>query len=219
MSDEESDASDSPRAPDVRLHGLPAPAREYWSDEEQGHATWREAAASEPRAGQAPPVTRKFGGTRLDEPLSWPLVGRLALFVAVLSLCLTSCEVLTMWASFRVSWAWRPRFPLGLFWSALRCACALALPYWCAGRGVRAAKYLTVSGNSLVCAFGLLKYPSVWKARHGGARLCTTTPQTLAGGYSSPCSAHRRRAAQPRRLAAPTSRADWRLLTLRLRGV
>lgn len=159
-SDEEEGEDGSPRA---RLQGLAAPAPEYWSDEEPGSSIWQAESASEPRRDRAAPAERKFGGPRLDEPLSWPLVGRLLFYTAALSLCLTSCEVLTMWVSLHVRWAISPRFLLGLVWFAARCACGLALPYWRVARGCQTqrADYWC----SLVSAFGLLKYPAVWKAR------------------------------------------------------
>jgi hypothetical protein len=110
-SDEEEGEDGSPRA---RLQGLAAPPPEYWSDEEPGSTIWQAESASEPRRDRAAPAERKFGGPRLDEPLSWPLVGRLLFYTAALSLCLTSCEVLTMWVSLHVRWAISPRFLLGL---------------------------------------------------------------------------------------------------------
>lgn len=112
------------------------PKAELWSDDDEPPVRgWQEPAASEPRNAAGPrggvPL-RRLGGPRTDEPLSLALLGRLLGYVAAFSVCLTSCEVLTMWASRKVAWAVQPWFVFALAWTLARWACALALPYWCA---------------------------------------------------------------------------------------
>jgi hypothetical protein len=130
--DEDDDESYVPRG--HRLHGLPLPEDEYYSEDEEGgaHPPPSSLGDTGPSGGQFTPwgAQRRLGGPRLDEPLSWSLLGRLLVYVAAFSLCLAYCEVLTMWASKRVPWATHPWFVFAFAWALARCLSILALPYW-----------------------------------------------------------------------------------------
>jgi hypothetical protein len=123
-----------------RLNGVRAPADEYWSDGESGGG--RLADASEAGAESAQPVSspwgaqkqRRLGGPRVEEPVTTALLARLLAYALAYSVCLTGCEVLTMWVSRRVSWALQPGLLFGALWGATRCACLFALPFWCVAR-------------------------------------------------------------------------------------
>ena len=120
-----------------RLNGVRAPEAEYWSDDgstdartgEAGDAGAEALPAGGPWGAQA---QRKLGGPRVEEPITTPLLLRLLGYALVCSLCLTFCEVLTMWASRRVAAAVTLGFFSGAIWSCMRFACLFALPYWCA---------------------------------------------------------------------------------------
>jgi len=137
LSSQNASDDDESYIPSRRLHGLPMPADEYYSDDEEEVGAVRHPPSSlgDPRpAGQQTPwgEQRKLGGPRMDEPLSWSVLWRLLVYVAAFSLCLAYCEVLTMWVSKRVPWATHPWFVLAVAWAVARCLSILALPYWCA---------------------------------------------------------------------------------------
>lgn len=119
-----------------RLNGVRAPEAEYWSDD--GSADDRGAepgeASAAPAGGQTPwgaQMQRKLGGPRVEEPITTALLLRLLGYALACSLCLTGCEVLTMWASKRVGVAVSLGFFSGALWGAVRFTCLFALPYWC----------------------------------------------------------------------------------------
>jgi len=133
-SQDHDDDEEESYVPTRRLHGLPLPEEEYFSEDEEGAPVQAPpSSVGDPQpAGQQNPwgVQRKLGGPRLDEPLSWPLLWRLFIYVTAYSVCLAYCEVLTMWASKRVPWATHPWFVFAFAWALARCLSILALPYW-----------------------------------------------------------------------------------------
>jgi hypothetical protein len=117
------------------MNGVRPPEAEYWSDD--GSAGGRTAEAGEAGAEAQPAggpwgaqAQRKLGGPRVEEPITTPLLLRLLGYALVCSLCLTSCEVVTMWASRRVGAAVTLGFFTGTLWGFTRFLCLFSLPYW-----------------------------------------------------------------------------------------
>jgi hypothetical protein len=229
MRDVEEDASgeeDNSSHGRGRLHGMRAPAEEYWSDDDSAGgprtAPAEDASAeAHPRGGPwVAQAQRRLGGPRVDEPVSGRLLARLLVYALAFSACLTVCEVLTMWLSRRVSGALHTGLLTSVLWGAVRCACLCGLPYWCARparRDARAPPLTRGRSLQLLLCVRLAEAPGGLEGARRSSR--RAAPWLRRAGYAVCAAARAQEAIPPRRKvldgASPRctrGRAAWRAL-------
>ena len=175
-------------------HGVAhAPAAEFWSDDETGGGARQVIdpgdSRAEARATAGPwgaPTQRTLGGARVEEPVTAALLWRLLAYALAYSACLTGCEVVTMWASRRVSSAVQPGVLGSLLWGCVRCACLLGLPFWCVppARAAHAAALLKRTHAQLALR---LRHAEAPGRVEGAARALRTWPQSVAHAVAPLC--------------------------------